>query len=220
MWRILASPMLMLMLTAAQADAGAWPREAGETFLSFSVETEEPDRYGRIRSFATLYAEHGLNARVTVGLDAGGDSARMSKAVLFLRLPLNAAESRTKIAAEFGLGRAADRPALRPALSLGRGFSLGGRHGWMASDTRLVLFDGAARRLVESDLTLGLNATDKAKLIFQIQTGFPDNGPWYMKLAPSLVLEPAPGRHIEFGLTAGVRELSALALKIGIWRRF
>ncbi|MDR9395000.1 MAG: hypothetical protein RI571_11925 [Roseovarius sp.] len=212
--------VVLLILMTVQAQAGPWPRDKGETFLSFSVEAEQPDAFGYINHFMTLYGEHGLTDRLTGGIDIGGRSTGLSKAVVFLRYPVTPPEHRLKIAAEIGLGRAAGHRALRPAISVGRGFKLGERHGWMAVDTRVVLFDRASRRLVQSDVTVGFNTSSRSKAILQLQMGFPDTTPSYMKLAPSLVLEPRPGRHIEIGVTAGVKELSSVALKLGLWRRF
>lgn len=216
----MARVLALLMLIAAQAEAGAWPREKGKTFLSFSIEAEQPDAYGRVKTYSTLYVEHGLSKRLTLGLDAGGDRNRMSKAILFLRVPLLNPSRKTNLSAEIGAGRAADRTALRPGISLGRGFRWGKRYGWMALDTRFVLFDGAARWLIESDATLGLNATRKTKLILQVQSGFPDHARSYVKVAPSLVYEFRPGHHAELGVVAGVKELDSVALKFGLWRYF
>ncbi len=216
MFRMLA----LLILLAAQAQAGAWSREKGKTFLSFSTQVEGPNEFGLYDSFANVYAEYGLTDKLTAGLDLGGSALQMTKAVAFLRLPLGRLDQPTKLAAELGLGQVDGRTALRPGFSMGRGLTLWQRQGWAAIDTRFVKFDSGSDSLFETDLTFGLNASKKTKLILQLQTGARSSNPLYIRLAPSLVIERKPGHHLELGITAGLKEISTKGIKIGTWRHF
>lgn len=216
MLRLLA----LLIILGAQAQAGAWPREKGKTFLSFSTQIEGPNEFGLYDTFATVYGEYGLTEKLTLGIDLGGSAVEMTKAIAFARLPIGHDTRETKLAIELGIGQVGGNTALRPGLSIGRGLTLGDRHGWATIDTRFVLFKGRSGHLLESDATLGLNATDKIKLIVQLQTGAPKGDPLYMRLAPSVVIEKKPGHHLEFGVTAGLLETSEMGIKIGSWRNF
>ena len=76
----------LMMLAAAQAAAGAWPRPPGSGFVSvgFEVATSrsalspsglETDPSPDFTGYRTLYAEFGITPRLTFGLDIGQDDA-------------------------------------------------------------------------------------------------------------------------------------------------
>ena len=74
--RGLAAVLAIALVLPAGAQAGAWPRPKGETFLSFGQElsTGATTLIGAvtdIRSWSSVYAEYGLTDRLTIGLDAG-----------------------------------------------------------------------------------------------------------------------------------------------------
>lgn len=210
----------IFMIGASAALAGPWPREKGETFLSYSIETDfERGLTDGSGLFGSLYAEHGLTDRLTLGIDVSGDDADFTKGIAFLRWPVGPTDRTTRIAAEFGIGLARDSFALRPGLSVGRGLRAGDMPGWLSIDSRTVFidsFDG----LLETDVTLGLTPTPKTKLILQLQTGLPWDSDPYAKLAPSYVHRIAPGRHVEVGVVAGVAEADDFKMKIGFWHQF
>ncbi|VAV92967.1 hypothetical protein MNBD_ALPHA07-193 [hydrothermal vent metagenome] len=212
--------LLMFLVLASPAQAGPWPREKGHVFLSVGGVSEVDETTGTIATFSTLYGEYGLTEKITLGLDLGSDGRRSSKAMAFLRMPLTRASKKTKLAAEMGLGFANGEKAIRPGLSIGRGFTLGKRNGWMTADSRAVIFKDFNDILFESDLTIGLSATKRLKVIMQVQTGIPAHDTSYVRLAPSIVFERKPGRHTEFGVTAGIKGVSGLGLKIGSWFEF
>lgn len=214
MWRFL----ILLVMLGGQASAGAWPRAKGEIFLSFSSTLNASGNSAA--DYVALYAEYGITGRVTAGLDLGTDGIRSSKAVGFLVFPLAQPAHDWKLALEAGLGRIDSRDALRPGLSLGRPIQLGARPGWMAIDTRWVLFqDNQGGDRVESDVTFGLSLNDRNKMMVQFQAGDPSSGSPYLRIAPSWVIERKPGRHIELGVTAGVIESEDIGLKLGFWRK-
>lgn len=57
----------LLLLQAAQAEAGAWTRAPGETFLSVSSSTYRTDDDSYEEIYTALYAEHGLREGMTLG---------------------------------------------------------------------------------------------------------------------------------------------------------
>lgn len=211
---------VLLIACAAPALAGPWLRAEDATFLSYSIETDFENGISDGSGFyGSLYAEHGLTNRLTLGLEAGGHEKDMSKAIAFLRWPVGATDRTLRIAAEFGLGLARDTFALRPGLSVGRGLKLGDTPGWLSIDSRAVIvdsFDG----VLETDITFGLSPAPNAQVILQLQTGVPTDSAPYAKLAPSYIHRIAPDRHVEVGLVAGVAEADDFKLKIGFWHQF
>lgn len=219
MSRCLAIAVLLSLCLSGPALPGAWPREKGTAFLSLAGQAEGPDEDGIYRQNFTLYAEYGLTERLTLGVDAGGDALRMTKAIGFLRWPLGRADRGVKLAFELGAGQVDGENALRPGLSLGRGVEFGKRQGWLAADGRAILFTGGGMTL-ETDLTFGLSLTKRSKVILQIQAGQPDLGGAYTRFAPSFVFETKPGAHIEFGLTEPLLGDGDRGIKLGLWRKF
>ncbi|MGK7754553.1 MULTISPECIES: hypothetical protein [unclassified Roseovarius] len=211
---------VLLIATAAPALAGPWLRGEDKTFLSYSIETDLENGISDGSGFyGSLYAEHGLTNRLTLGLDAGAHDQDMSKAIAFLRWPIGAADRRTRIAAEFGLGMARETFALRPGIGVGRGVEIGELPGWISIDSRAVIY-GSFDGVLETDITFGFNPSPEAKIILQLQTGIPTESDPYAKLAPSYVHRIAPGHHVEVGLVAGVADADDFKLKIGIWHQF
>ena len=211
---------VLLIAGVAPALAGPWMRAEGETFLSYSIETDFENGISDGSGFyGSFYAEHGLTRGLTLGLDAGGHEDDMSKAIAFLRWPISATDRTLRIAAEFGIGMARETFALRPGLSVGRGLQLGDTPGWISVDTRAAIMDSFGG-VLETDITFGLSPSPEAKIIVQLQTGIPTSSSPYAKLAPSYVRRIAPGNYVEIGLVAGVAEADDFKLKIGFWHQF
>ncbi|MBE0453337.1 hypothetical protein [Roseovarius autotrophicus] len=209
--------LLLLPWFAAMVEAGAWPREKGQVFLSFSSQFEERDKTGINRQSFSFYAEYGATERLTLGLDINGDALRMSKAIAFLRWSVGHTGRPLKLALELGAGQAEDAAALRPGLSIGRGFALGKRHGWLNADLRAILGGGTA---FETDLTAGLAVMPRTLAVVQLQAGAPGEGRDYLRLAPSLVYEMRPGAQIELGLIQPLSGGGERGVTLGLWRRF
>lgn len=218
MVRCLTLAVILLLWPAADAMAGAWLRETGTAFVELSSQITEPDEYGVYSVDAGVYAEYGVNERLTLGVDAGHDMLRVSKALVFIRLPLGTETRETKLAMEFGMGQVGDETALRPGLSIGRGVQLWDRDGWLNADGRVVLAGGAKN--LETDLTFGLSVTGRAKVIVQLQAGHPEGGDAYAKFAPSFVYETKPGTHLEIGVMQPLAGDDRRALSLDMWRTF
>lgn len=219
MLRRLILALAVLPWLAGAVEAGAWPRAKGQTFLAATGQVDAPDQTGLAQQSFTLYAEHGLSERLTLGLDLGGDALRMTKSLAFARWPIGQPSRPLKIAVEIGVGNVSEKSALRPGLSLGRGLTFWGRQGWAAFDGRAVVFGGGEVTL-ESDLTLGLNISPRGMVIAQVQTGRPAAGRAYTRFVPSYVHATKPGAHLEFGLILPVSGGGERGVKLGLWRSF
>lgn len=219
MSRSLLLSLLLMPWLAAPALPGAWPRAKDTAFVATSAQIEGPDEHGFYSQNFSLFAEYGLTERLTLGIDVGGDAVRMSKAVGFLRWPVGPAERPLKLAVEFGAGRVQGETALRPGFNIGRGIKLLERYGWLAVDSRAVLFEGGAVSL-EGEATFGLSVTARSKVILQLQAGAPDEGRDYTRFAPSFVHQIRPGIHIEAGLVEPLTGGGHRGFKLGLWRNF
>jgi hypothetical protein len=204
---------------AAPAAAGPWLREAGEGFLSFSVEAVGSGNQAG-SAFATVYAEYGLSERITLGFDLGGSEDDLYKTVIFAKSPIPWLDADLKGAMELGIGMTRDQMILRPGISLGRGFPLGTASGWMVIDTLAHIEAQGSGIHLTTDVTFGVNMTDRSKFILQLQSGHDLMDLEHLKIAPSYVFERKPGQHVELGMLAGLENSEDFAIKLGLWRGF
>lgn len=208
--------LILLCLMTGEALAGAWPREKGHGFLSFSTEFAPDDD----SFFTAAYAEYGITNRLTAGLDLGFNDDELYKAVLFGRLPLSDPAADWKVAFELGVGLSEDEAVLRPGLSLGRGLSMADRSGWISIESLATYEIEQDDVEFSADITLGLNMTDALKLLVQLQSGDRPMDPDYVNLAPSVVFEATPGLHLEMGMKTGLKDWGDYAVKLGLWHEF
>jgi len=112
--------LLLLLLSAGMADAGAWPRGRGHGFLSLSYETMAPQDYLAVaysgsdvpgverQGFMSVYGEIGVTDRLGLGIDAGReDRPGTGQAILFGTFSLLPADWRVKATLEMGAGQRA-----------------------------------------------------------------------------------------------------------------
>lgn len=235
--RALAAAVLFAaVFVAAVADratAGAWPRQRGETFLSFGQGVSTGARTllaatADIRSWSSVYAEHGLTDRLTVGLDAGlgqGQDERVETALVFARLPVWS-PGEHRVAVDLGIGTlaATDEPRqtrLRAGLAWGRGIEAGRRGGgWLGMESSLELREPAGEIAAKADFTAGWKPNDRWMAIAQVQTGYYPDAGGIVRLAPSLVRRVSARSHLQLGVTAEVVGESALGLSGAIWFSF
>jgi tRNA (cytidine/uridine-2'-O-)-methyltransferase len=146
---------LILCLVPTLAEAGAWPRAPGETYVALSHEGGE-------NGWTAFYGERGLPRDLTLGVDIGGHVAggmlalrrgdpgteMDGRAFAFLRIPLNLGTDAFpdwRVAAELGLGADVDwdairletEPRARLGLSVGRGLATQWGDGWVNVDLRV-----------------------------------------------------------------------------------
>ncbi|MFU1477187.1 hypothetical protein ACM25N_05565 [Roseovarius sp. C7] len=214
--------ILILICLSGMAHAGPWPRAPGTGYLSASTTYFDAETYADPLSYSTIYLEYGLSDRFTIGLDLGQNDLGAYKAIAFASTPLMAGYlgDRLQISAELGAGMVINREALRAGLHLGRGGRVwGDTSGWIAWEN-LAIFTTGHRPRITSDLTLGLQANDRTKLIMQLQSGVTPGEPAYVRLAPSIVWQRKPGHHLELGVSAGLENTEDYSLKLGVWREF
>lgn len=208
---------VLLLFVAAGARAGPWPQPRGAGHLCFTIEGKTT---GASDPYATLYTEYGLGHDRTLGLDLGQAENDMDKAVLFLRLPPTQASDGTLYAYELGAGVVDGQPALRPGLSIGRGFAIGDSPAWIALDARAVIFDDAGKGILQSDLTVGAEAGGGNKWMVQLQMAAPSDSSATLKIAPSFAFRQNDGRHLLVGATAGLAGTDTVKITLGLWQKF
>lgn len=216
-------PLLLAVLCLPlPASAGAWMREVGTTFLSFSTTIDEARQIG-----GSMYVAHGFRPKLTLGAKIDVDMldgfVGDSTGFVFARKPISTGEGPHKLAYEIGIGGTLDPdnlpvPLLRAGLSYGRGFTLWDKVGWVA-------LDGAAEREVSNsittyklDSTIGLTLTARFQVMMQVFLSKTENEV-STTFAPSVMWRPkkdGPTRY-HFGLE---KEDGILAVRLGLWRTF
>jgi hypothetical protein len=227
------------LAAGSAAVAGPWAREAGETFLAFSVPADAPavslvaggavlDRY------ASLYAEHGLGRRMTLGAQLGrGGTDR--EAVVFLRYTVTAPEAPWQLAFDGGVGfrteaASADRRLLRLGASVGRGFGgldaprwwLPIRHegGWATLDVSGMVDLETEEVIWQAEGTLGMSLSERLRLMLQLKAEeWPGSDAAYT-VTPSAAWSLNSRTTAQVGLRMGVGDDPTLGLTLGLWRSF
>lgn len=169
--------LALLFLLPHLAQAGAWPREAGQVYVSISQEVD-------FDGWTGLFAEYGLPRDLTIGVDIGGHAARGGsalfigddgtadatdgRAIVFLRAPLPIGRSHLpnwKFAVEVGLGADWDAAGdtverARFGLSAGRPLTTPLGSGWLNVDAKVEPGRGAPTRFGFGAVA-GLRLTDR-----------------------------------------------------------
>ncbi|MFT4960511.1 MAG: hypothetical protein ACI92Z_001595 [Paracoccaceae bacterium] len=223
---------LICLIAAQPVLAGAWLREKGDGFVAFSSTIRKmPPPEGYESKLYTdyefsLYADYGLTSWVTAGIDAHETMGNGGHALLFLRLPVLASKTRTKLAIELGAGgyhrhqRNIWQPMYRLALSVGYGFTSPVGPGWMAADTTVEYRQGQAALLYKFDATIGLSSPDHIRPMLQLETAIAENLPFQWKVTPSLLI-PGKGKSTwVIGIEQRSYGVARTGLKLALWRRF
>ena len=229
--------LILLLLTALMptlATAGAWPREVGGVFLSFSTTTKASPQVHATgiaelahSSESNLYAEYGLTERVTLGFDGMmTDSVSYGEAYLFARVALGSLEAQNRFAASFAIGRFIDTvidvdhlEAEHTALTrLGLHYGRGVTNGWIGADVFATQTDHGTD--LKIDATWGLKPWDRWMFIAQVQTGQPSGGDSYTNFAPSVVWRMNKRVSIEVSVIQPLEDNGDTALKLGSWTEF
>ena len=208
---------LLMMLGTGTAHAGPWPLPEGTGHLCFSIEGEADGGTG---AYATLYTEYGIGKGRTLGFDLGIDADDMDKAVLFLRKSKQEDGGAMVQSYELGVGMVRGEAALRTGYSIGQGIEFGEATGWIALDTRAILFEDATGGMLEADLTVGGNVHNGDKWMVQLQMAAPSDHDPYAKLAPSYAFKMKDGRHLLLGATAGIVGFDTVKITLGLWQSF
>ena len=214
---------IWLCHAGAVAQAGAWPREAGEVFLSFGGNVAlfggatRPVHYD-----PTLYLEYGLTERLTLGLDGyTADAGRAGSLFGWLRLPWRPGEGDDVWAVSAGLGSTllpdGDQEATtRLGLHWGRGL----HSGWLALDAQGQI--GVTRLSHQAKLegTWGARLTPRWTGLMQAQVGYGLSGDIYAKLGGAAVLHATDRIDLRLGLTRALTGDRGGGLTLETWWRF
>lgn len=231
--RAVLAGLFLAFGAAAQASAGAWPRDAGTAFLSFSQSVSTGMQtllapMQDLRFQSSLFAEYGLTPKLTIGLDASharGEEDTLSAALVFARRPVWRSAGGQVAAAEIGFGvqdaaTGGLETRIRPGLSWGRGFEKFWGGGWIGVESSAELRLPSQQVAVKVDGTLGFKPNDRTMLILQVQTGrYPGSDP-IVRLAPSVVRRIGEKIHLQLGLNAGLAGDEAVGLKLATWVSF
>ena len=219
---MLARILMLLVCLASGALAGPWPQEPGKTFVSGTVRLIWPGDLSSAQPssrYYTLYLEHGLTARLTLGLDLGHSVSGAGKSVVFLSRALPAPGD-WRIAGEMGLGRIDGQRILRPGLSVGRPLETAAGWGWLSAEAVAEIGLDTGTTDVKLDLTYGRPLPRGRKLIVQMQTGRQQGDPFFARLAPSVVFPLSKDLKLETGASLGLTGESSLGVMFGLWRSF
>jgi hypothetical protein len=222
--KILNAACLAISLCVPSAAlAGAWLKEKGHGFvsLSFGANMAEEITGG-------LYVEYGLSDSTTIGIDisgfSGGSITLNGYGSLFLRRSIGPTDKPSKWAYEIGIGgyweQETARPALKSAISWGRGFQFKGRNGWMNMDGAFIYDPTLGSHMTKLDATVGMEIGKITTGILELALGHKDDNT-FGSIEPSLLLRPK-NMDFQFKLGANIpfEDQDKSALKLGIWRSF
>ncbi|RVT82629.1 hypothetical protein DXV76_15425 [Rhodobacteraceae bacterium CCMM004] len=220
---IAALAALVAALTAAEASAGAWPRDTGRAFLSFSRDLSRAGS-GPSSAYNSAYFEYGLGRDLTFGWRAGRGSGGLKEAHMFLRAPLTPPVEGTFAAAELGLGvrHPLGRPSevvLVPGLSWGREVETRAGSGWAGVEATVALGLKSGDHWAKVDATFGISPRPDAHVVVQVR-GYHDRGGGSVTLAPSYVHRLSPTLRTEIGVTQQVVGGHRRGVFVGTWMEF
>ncbi len=201
---------------AQLAAASPWLRPEGSHFLSFSVEISPSD--GAL--FGSAYYEFGMREQTTLGFDFGTTDRDLYEAILFAKLFFRQLDDPFKAAFQIGIGLTDNEIVLRPGFSLGRGYILHDKSGWISVDTLAPISVSDGSFQMKTDVTFGLDFSSRYTLLLQFQTGYELDKVEYINLTPSLVVDQRSGRRLEFGVSTDLKDTNEFSLKLGLWNDF
>ena len=212
-------PFLVALVLAGPATGGAWLREKGTGFLSYSGVYNEDGRLD-----GAVYLEYGFRPKLTLGakVDIDMTDGRTGDGTVFVfgRKPLRTGERRYKLAYEVGIGSTFGDDAemlLRTGLSYGRGITLWDKNGWLAIDSAVEWAMQDGTDTTKLDATFGLTLNDRFKVMMQAFVSHTDTSTT-TTLAPSVIWQ----RNKEtpsYQLGVEAKE-GTYAIKLGVWRSF
>ncbi|QUJ76657.1 hypothetical protein KDD17_00850 [Sulfitobacter albidus] len=207
----------------ATVNAGAWLRERGKGFMSFSfASTVDLD------TVSQTFIEYGYSDAMTLGADIGFVRPRNGFqggfATLFATRAITPPDAQSKWSYTIGVGAnwANDLvlPHIQTGISWGRGIKLGEKYGWATVDANVFWDVTYALHVSKLDGTVGLNFTDHVAGMMQIYFVHAA-GTSATTLAPSLILSPKEGPfRIQIGAETALGDISGSVLKLGLWRDF
>ena len=213
--------VLALWLVPGAASAGAWLREEGSTYLSFSFEAPQEGN-----GWSALYAERGVRPRLTLGLDAGRAAGRGDgQALVFARRPIGSTQGPSRRAVELGVGTRLDegmglRPAARLGLLWGRGFATRWGDGWAAVDSSVTGVWGDPDLTLKLDVTVGVRPGENSMTTLQVFWSRTGRDEAALRVVPSYARRLRGETFGQLGLVLGAGAAPELGIKIGLFREF
>lgn len=211
--------VLIVLLTAPPARAGAWLREAGHGFIagSATLGNEDPT--------LNLYAEYGWRANTTLGLDLETyPDVNSGNVNFFVVRPIGPVDRTWRIS--WNLGGGVDwspeviDPTVKAGVSLGRGIAYRDQYGWIAIDGSVEYLTFAGTTTSKLDSTIGLSLTERVRGMVQLFLTYEDDA-LTAKLAPSLLFQPRNnGVTFQVGVEIPDAGVDQTTLKLGIWKDF
>lgn len=219
-------PVLILMLVAAAARAGPWPRETGAVFLATGGTYRFDVATGLRRGEGNIYVEYGLPRRITLGFDGFHTDTGAAQALIFARVPLGREDRRLKLALGVGLGGtragagAGWAGIARAGLAVGRDHRLG-RGGWWTIGTAIEADRANPLPLARIDATFGLGLTPRLQGLVQVEGSARDSADAQVALIPGVIWRLGPRARLHLGIEARAFRMSRQAgLRASVWRDF
>lgn len=221
--RALLQCVLLHVVLASSAQAGAWLRDKGTGFASTSGTLRQYQ--GLMTQETGVFIEYGLAKRLTVGLDYNQGSTAAGHALFFARVPLGKPRERYRFSAELGLGMHFvgnfQGQMYKVTLSYGRSLSTRFGSGWLALDLASEHRQGLPGPTIKLDSTLGLTGERRVQPMLQIETSRPAVGGTNWAVIPSIRIR---GKK-KLTWVIGAEQKSAggnksIGLKLSLWRAF
>ncbi|MDO5613590.1 MAG: hypothetical protein Q4G14_10175 [Paracoccus sp. (in: a-proteobacteria)] len=225
--------IIACLFLPAQVLAGAWPREPGGVFLSLSAERDRDNNH-----HTGLYAEYGLSARRTLGVELGHTRGEQTVLVWMQHaFGDDSARHRWSVMAGSGVIRRGEHwlPHGQLGASWGRGFQGIAQGGWLSADSRLGItgklreeWDIAANggpyltpeTMAKLNLTAGLRLDTSWMVINQLRLEHRDDSGFSSRLAVSVVRDLAGPAKLELGAIQPLSGQGERAIKLGTWLEF
>ncbi|WP_108836578.1 hypothetical protein [Tateyamaria sp. Alg231-49] len=212
--------LLAILCVPLPASGGAWMRDVGETFLSFSSTIDEVGQAGN-----SLYLTHGLRPKLTIGAKIDTDmlvgQLVNGTGFVFARKPLPTDDRSFKLAYEIGIGSTLGPDPLallRAGLSYGRGFTLWGKSGWVALDSAAEWEVENSVTTYKLDSTIGLSLSARFQVMMQVFLTEIESD-LSTTIAPSVIWRPKKDGPTRFHIGME-KEDGTFAFKLGLWRTF
>lgn len=201
------------------AAPGAWPRGAGEAFVSLSAETDAGP--SRREMTGGIYAEYGLTPSLTLG----GQFDRNAGGEVFLRRSHDLGRGHVG-ALSFGGGRTdagPDRTFVFSGLHWGKGLSrlplaLPGS-GWLSLDGKLAYATDQRFDHAKLDALAGLSLGESWKLMLALEA-YADHDDTPVNLVPSVARRITGNTHLQLRLIAPVHGNDAPRGGVALWLKF
>lgn len=219
---LLRALVLLFSMAATAATSGAWPRPAGETFMSLKF-----GRQGDIE-VQSLYAEYGMTPRLTFGLAADRYGPQAGAVSAFSRAALTPdAPWQVSVSASTSFevdGGTPDELTMLPGevrngvtLHVGRGFMVWDRSAW---------FDAEAGRdstgLEEHwrmGVVAGVQVTDRSKLFLELEGAQKEEGTT-LRISPNAAYAVAEGIDLTVGYAFDPTGETESRIDLGAWLAF